>query len=265
MPAPNQGYAPAEPGTSQQAPDPAHFQAAHEPRMGAPQQAYAETDADIDEMLAEDEEEPRRGRRGLMIVAAIVAAIGLGGALAYTYRLVLGVDAPLIKPRFRAQQGQGEPPTAAFARRQALNRLGDDGGPPRSAAAAPAADPQRARQRRSTRARCGSFRSGVGVSPHPVAPSAPPDAANAPMVSVPGLMIENAGPPPQMPPSAARVQVPQQPPPARAVQQPPPMVASLPPAAMPPAHSAAPARKTPVALRRRSPCPRPRRRLPRPR
>ena len=36
--------------------------------------------------MAEEEDEPRRGRRGLMIVAALVGAIGLGGGMAYAYK-----------------------------------------------------------------------------------------------------------------------------------------------------------------------------------
>ncbi len=260
MPAPNQGYAQAEPGNYQQAPEPAHFQPAHDPsRMGAPQQGYAESDADFDEMLAEDEEEPRRGRRGLMIVAALVGAIGLGGAMAYTYKTLIapsGGRAPLIKVtdfgpnKVKADGTDGK----AFAHtdKKLLNRLGDDGSQPR-AAAAPASNPDPQDERASDDPNAPRKVRIIpippaGSTPAPMmAPSAPPPlTANAPMVTVPGLMIENAGPPPQMPPSAARVQVPQQLPPARAVPQPP-VVASIPPAALPPAHSAAPVKKAPVA------------------
>src|SRR5437868_3113460 len=72
-----QGYAQPDPGQFQSPQDPAQF--------GAPQ-GYGETDAEFDEAMAEEEDEPRRGRRGLMIVAALVGAIGLGGGMAYAYK-----------------------------------------------------------------------------------------------------------------------------------------------------------------------------------
>jgi hypothetical protein len=97
MPAVLQGHAPAEPAL-QSAPDPRalqhrpeHDAAAHQHQrdpahFGVPHQGYGETDADFDELLAEEEEPPRRGRGVLMIAAALVGAISLGGALAYTYK-----------------------------------------------------------------------------------------------------------------------------------------------------------------------------------
>ena len=111
MPAPaaQQGYAQppaarayeppfqAEPAHYQEG-EPSPFQNGHD-RFGAPHQGYNETDAEYDEPL-EDEEEPRCRRRGLMIVAALVGAIGLGGAMAYTYKTFVsssGARAPLIK------------------------------------------------------------------------------------------------------------------------------------------------------------------------
>ena len=65
---------------------PATSRRQHEPPPFAAPQGYGETDAEFDEAMAEDEEEPRRGRRGLMIVAALVGAIGLGGGMAYAYK-----------------------------------------------------------------------------------------------------------------------------------------------------------------------------------
>ena len=85
-------------------------------------------------MLAEDEEEPRRGRRGMMIAAALVGAIGLGGALAYTYKTFIassGVRAPIIKA---ADFGPNKvkpvvPDGKSFPNtdKKLLNRLGEDG------------------------------------------------------------------------------------------------------------------------------------------
>jgi hypothetical protein len=59
---------------------PNHPQASH-PQAGGQAQA-----ADYDDDEYEDEEEPRRRGRGLMVVAALVGAIGLGGGLAYGYK-----------------------------------------------------------------------------------------------------------------------------------------------------------------------------------
>lgn len=54
-------------------------------------QDYADPEAAYDESEYEDEQEeaPRSGRRTLVIVAALVAAIGIGGAMAYVYKNVL--------------------------------------------------------------------------------------------------------------------------------------------------------------------------------
>ena len=86
---PGQHHADVDPGTLPRQHDPARFDAPH---------GYGETDADFDEIMAEDEEEPRRGRRGLMIVAALVGAIGLGGGMAYTYKTFFAVAAAVRRP-----------------------------------------------------------------------------------------------------------------------------------------------------------------------
>jgi hypothetical protein len=77
------------------------------------QQGYGEGEADYGEEYFEDEE-PRRGRRWILIVVALVGAIGVGGALAYTYRAlvashgrvpVLKADTNVkVKPDFPAKQ-----------------------------------------------------------------------------------------------------------------------------------------------------------------
>jgi hypothetical protein len=247
MSAPGQGYA---------QPDPAHFQPPEDPaQFGAPQ-GYGETDAEFDEAMADDEEEPRRGRRGLMIVAALVGAIGLGGGMAYTYKtffpsrtgpvaVIKDTQGPVkSKPEFA--DGKGFPHTD----KKLLNRLGDDGAPaaPANAAAAPEDrvidDPNAPRKVRLIPISPG------GPQPAPAAtPSAPPG-----LIVVPGVTLENMGPPParaqfppQAPPSAARVQLPPPGPPVKAVQQPPVKVASAtnmtPPAA---AEPAAPVKKAPA-------------------
>jgi SPOR domain len=63
------------------------------------QHAYAEPDADYGDEVYEDEE-PRRGRRWILIAIALVGAIGVGGALAYTYRSLIAPNhgrVPLVK------------------------------------------------------------------------------------------------------------------------------------------------------------------------
>src|SRR5262249_7935464 len=70
------------------------------PPFAAAPHGYGEADAEFDENMPEDEEEPRRGRRGLMIVVALVGAIGLGGGMAYAYKTFFpprSGPAPLIK------------------------------------------------------------------------------------------------------------------------------------------------------------------------
>src|SRR5262249_55218426 len=49
------------------------------PPFAAAPREYGEPDA----AFTEDEEQPRRSRRGLMIVVALVGAIGLGGGMTY--------------------------------------------------------------------------------------------------------------------------------------------------------------------------------------
>ena len=206
MSAPGQGYA---------QPDPGHFQSPQDPaQFGAPQ-GYGETDAEFDEAMAEEEDEPRRGRRGLMIVAALVGAIGLGGGMAYAYKtffpsrtgpvaVIKDTQGPTkSKPEFADGKG------FAHTDKKLLNRLGDEGAPaaPANAPGAPEErvidDPNAPRKVRLIPISPG------GPQPAPAAPSAPPG-----LIVVPGMTVENIGPPraqfpPQgPPPSAARVQLP---------------------------------------------------------
>jgi hypothetical protein len=71
----------------------------HQPAQHQQQQDYAEPDQDYNDEFFEDEE-PRRGRRWALIAIALVGAIGVGGALAYTYRSLIAPYAgrvPLVK------------------------------------------------------------------------------------------------------------------------------------------------------------------------
>jgi hypothetical protein len=252
----------------------AHFQPGHEPPPFAAPQGYGETDAEFDEAMAEDEEEPRRGRRGLMIVAALVGAIGLGGGMAYGYKTFFpsrSGPAPVIKDtqgpvksKPEVADGRGFPHTD----KKLLNRLGDDSGPSAAGAApANAADTpdDRAGDDPNAPRKVRLIPITPGGGPQPVqvitATAPPTPAGPPPLVAVPGVTLENMPgvrvqlPPQGPPPSAARVQLPPQAPmpPARAVQQPqqPPVrvasAANMPPPAA--AEPAAPVRKAPVVAK----------------
>jgi hypothetical protein len=234
------------------------------PPFAAAPHGYGEPDAEFDENMPEDEEEPRRGRRGLMIVVALVGAIGLGGGMAYAYKTLFPArsgPAPLIKdtqgpvkskPEFA--DGRGFPHTD----KKLLNRLGDETGPQGPPAAQPSSteaqddrvgdDPNAPRKVRL-----------IPIAPNGGPPpvqvvttTAPPAAPSAPAMALPpGVTIDNIGPPrgQQQPPSAQRAQVP--PPvaaaPARPAPQPPVRIASaanIPPPAE--AEPVVPAKKVPV-------------------
>jgi hypothetical protein len=88
-----------------------------------------------EEPYEEYEDEPRRGRRGLMIVAALVGAIGVGSGLAYGYKM-LGGGSGSAAPVIKAEAGPSkvkpsDPGGRAFAHtdKKLLNRLSDDGAP----------------------------------------------------------------------------------------------------------------------------------------
>jgi len=243
MPASQQGYAQAEP---------AHYQHGHDPgQFGAAQQAYAEGDVEYDDGHGE-EEEPRRGRRGMMIVAALVGAIGLGGAMAYGYKSLFassGAQAPVVKAAdVGSHKSRPEAPGGkefGHTDKKLINRLGEDG-----RAVAPAADPAAADDRvgddpnAPKRVKIIPITPG-GQPPQVTTASAPPRPSGPPMVVVPGVMLDTG---PQAPPSAARVPLP---PPAKAAAAPPPPVriASASPNTPPPqaARPVAPAREASAA------------------
>ncbi len=235
MPAPAPGFPPAEPAQFHQPREAAHFQAdpgalshygdldlrQHDPaRLDAGQHGFGESDADFDEILAE-EEEPRRSRRGLMIAAALVGAIGLGGALAYTYKTFIassGGRAPLIKA---ADFGPNKiKPVVADGKsfpntdKKLLNRLGEqtDSPPARVVIGVP---PPAASEFSDDRAN-DDPNAPRKVRIIPITPNSPPPGAavttgsapsKPPMVAVPGVTLENMGAPPAAP-SAARAVLP---------------------------------------------------------
>jgi hypothetical protein len=225
---------------------------------------YGETDAEFDETMSEDEDEPRRGRRGLMIVAALVGAIGLGGGMAYAYKTFFPArsgPAPLIKDtqgpiksKPEVADGRGFPHTD----KKLLNRLGDEAGPQGAPAGQPnPADPQDDRigddPNAPRKVRLIPIAPNGGQPPAQVVTTAPPAPASPQAMALPpGVTLDNIGPPRGAPPpSAARAQLPPPPAgvPARAAPTPPVRIASA--ANMPPPAEvdAAPAKKAPAAAR----------------
>jgi hypothetical protein len=263
-----------------------HAEAGPDPGVyGGQHPGYAETDSEFDDAFLEEEEPPAGGRRGLMIVAALVGAIGLGGGMAYTYKTFF---APRSGPAVVIKDTQGpakSKPEVADGRgfphtdKKLLSRLGEDATRPPPAADAPANadasgdrgdDPNGPRRVRTIQIMPGQGGSG-GPSPAPppvMASAAPPPAGPPGIVTVPGVTLENFGtprPPPQaaprpsappqqqaQPPSAARVEQPPAAaaPPARPAQPPVRAVAATPPPAAAPAakeKAAVPKAKQPAA------------------
>ncbi|WP_045835786.1 SPOR domain-containing protein [Hyphomicrobium sp. 99] len=79
---------------------------------GEVEPVYAEEDLEY-----EDEEEAPRGRRPLMIVAALIGAIVIGGGMAYGYKKISGVANP-----------QGDPPVIKSAEFPSKTKPADAGG-----------------------------------------------------------------------------------------------------------------------------------------
>ena len=82
----------------------------------AQHQGYTDGDADFGDGYYEDEE-PRRGKRWLLIAAALVGAIGVGGALAYTYRSIVAPKSRLVatEPGGKVKVGSAERPPVKAA------------------------------------------------------------------------------------------------------------------------------------------------------
>jgi hypothetical protein len=203
MPADAQAYAPAP--TTQY---PQHSQHT--------QHGYGDPDPDFDDMV-EDDDEPRRGRRVLMVVAALVGAIGLGGGLAYTYKnfvLTKGNSRPAVIKTADLGPSKVKPIAPggkefAHTDRKLLNRLGDDNSQPASAEGQDRGGDERDAPRKVRVIDIKPGEQGSAASASPPAPV------------VPGLLLDNSGP--QPPPGAVRAA----PPPPQASAQPP--VRAVPP------------------------------------
>ncbi|HEX6001496.1 MAG TPA: SPOR domain-containing protein [Hyphomicrobiaceae bacterium] len=170
------------------------------------QQGYGDPDAEFSDEYYEDDE-PRQGRRWLLIAVALVAAIGVGGALAYTYR-------SLVAPKSRLAAVRSEPGVKVNPGPGAEQRP-----PVRIAEPTPSLPPPPAEpQAQETPPSGGAENAG----PRPVktitigAPSGAP-AAPVAAPSIPGISIYR---PPELPgqppaaPAAPEATPPDEPPPA---------------------------------------------------
>jgi hypothetical protein len=195
------------------------------------------------EALPDDEgEEPRRGRRGLVIAGALIGAIGLGGAMAYTYKTFIATPtrAPVVKvtdagpTKVKPSLTGGK--EFANTDKKLLNRLDEEASQRAGAAADDRAseDPNAPRRVRSI----------------PISPPGQMAAAGGSSPTVPGITLDNMAPPAGLTSSApGRVQIPSGPPPqvmsARseqaAVAPPPVKIVTAPPAAAAGNGDAAPA------------------------
>jgi hypothetical protein len=208
---------------------------------------YSDSDGEYEAMGEEEGDEPRRGRRGLVIAAALVGAIGLGGAMAYTYKTFLATPtrAPVVKvtdsgpSKVKPSLSGGK--EFAHTDKKLLNRLDEEGGSGRGGAADDRAneDPNAPRRVRS-----------IPISPAGQAGGGPAGGSAA---AVPGITLDNMVPPGG--PPASRVQIPTAPPPQATVARaeapigaPPVRVVAPPPAPAAGATEAAPppARKAAV-------------------
>jgi SPOR domain len=242
------------PGPQPYPSDPNHFQQGPDPAFASARQGYADPDGEYDDEDFADADEPGRGRRWMFIaVVALVGAVGVGGALAYTYKSLFASSAGRV-PVVRA-----DPKNKAKPSEKMLGRLSDDSA--QQTTPASGADPQDDRTSDDAggpkRVKTISINPGA---PQVVATSPPPGQEVSP--SVPGIMLDvgqrppaKAAPPPSHPPRVTLGTPPPQiapqdvqpqaeaPPPAAkrapAAPQPPP-VAARPPAkhAPPPAPSA---------------------------
>ena len=130
-----------------------------------------------------------RGRRWMFIVAALVGAVGVGGALAYTYKSFVapnGGRVPLVKadPERQGQAGQPQrssPTTSACRAASARTR-----GQQNTAAAPETQDERAAATSRADRAACGRFRLRQGGGPPAGIQIAPPRSRPRRRRAVPG-------------------------------------------------------------------------------
>ena len=200
------------------------FQVGPNDHFNQPVQEYGEAEDQYEDgALGDEEEEPRSGRRTLMIVAALVGAIGIGGAMAYTYKTVFGGRPSAIK----ADSGPAKPKPDTTASKDVANV--DRKLPNRLDGASPGAESDDSQKDPGAPNRVRLIPITPGGQPVAQPAATPPSAAP----SIPGIMLD-VGPQQQRPPPpSAR-------PPVQAAM--PQQVPTAPPAAAPARPAAAPVR-----------------------
>jgi hypothetical protein len=198
------------------------------------QQGYGDAEPEYEDEFA-DEEPSGRGRRWMFIVAALVGAVGVGGALAYTYKSFVapnGGRVPLVKadPNVKVRPDSRN---AAANDKRMQGRLGEDAG--QKNAAAETQDDRAGNDESGGPRRVRTIPITPGGGP-PAGIQIAPAAQAAPPPTVPGIMLENMGPRGQPPPQ--RAAPPQQPPQRVTIGQPPPQVAPQEDPPAPPARRA---------------------------
>jgi SPOR domain len=208
-------YLPADAPSFQQT---AHSQQAYD------QQAYTEPDY-ADEFY--EDEEPRRGRRWLLVMVALVGAIGVGGALAYTYKSLIapgGGRVPLVKAIDQPNSVKVRP-----EQRGGKEFAGSDAKLPNPTGAAPTAPPQQEPESSDA-----PNREPRKVKPIPIGPQQA-SASQPVSASIPGITLHNNQ---QARPRAEEPEAAPKPPPAAArvtTSSPPPAPAEAPERSDPPA------------------------------
>jgi hypothetical protein len=176
----------------------------------AQHQGYNDTD-DFGDGYYEDEE-PRRGKRWLLIVAALVGAIGVGGALAYTYRSIVAPKSRLVATKTDA----GVKVKVGSAERPPVTAADEPAPPPKVADPSAQEDPPPG--------------AGDNQGPRSVKTIAIRPGSGAPAPVIPGITLYT--PPDASAPSAKEQAKEVQPPPSR-------VKIGTPPPAPPPAEKAA--------------------------
>lgn len=159
--------------------------------LPVPEQGQGFEDPDADDADDYEYEEPRRGRRGLLIAGALVGAIMVGGGLAYGYKTIIGPapkgTPPVIKADARPAKEQPEDPGGrqfAHSDSKLMGRLDSSGSSSSSSGSALAStldDAESSGVRRVPTVIVGRDGS---IAPPPAEPRLP-----ATTVSVPGMTI----------------------------------------------------------------------------
>jgi len=227
------------------------FQVGPQDHFNQPQQDYADPDAAYDDAEIE-EEEPRSGRRTLMIVAALVGAIGIGGAMAYTYKSFSGKAASV------KVADQGAKKTASVNSEKKLPTRLEESAPETPAAGQGETEGQSDDPNAPRKVRIIPI---TGSSDQPGPAAAPPP----PTTSIPGIMVDMGTPPPPRNQGPAPIARPSAPPsamptasnagPRPAAQAPARTVAVAPPAEPAEPAAAPAAKKERVTVAKATPAP----------